>query len=287
MRDHHDGAVEARAQRSSARAPRCRGAPRARRAAARRGRAAGRPRARRACAARPRGRASASRGRRRRARGRRAAHARGPRSPGRRQRPALEQLLLAARAAASSGRGRSPRARRAAPRPSRAPPRARPGRAARRAASSSASRSSPSSCCGRIGDARARGAASRSPASASPRPARIRSSVDLPPPFGPITPMRASGSTSRSSPSRIRREPKLFGDPAEPAAGTCSQPSAAQRTASPRGWRVSQVPALARLEERRLHVPSTNFSEQRGGMPGRPATSGSSRCRGTAGMSGM
>ena len=41
-------------------------------------------------------------------------------------------------------------------------------------------------------------------------PARIFSSVDLPPPFGPTTPIRAFGSTARSAPSRMRREPKDF-----------------------------------------------------------------------------
>ena len=49
-----------------------------------------------------------------------------------------------------------------------------------------------------------------SPASATSSPARMRSSVDLPPPFGPITPRRAPGSTSKSSPLRIEREPKLL-----------------------------------------------------------------------------
>ena len=49
--------------------------------------------------------------------------------------------------------------------------------------------------------------------SAVSSPARMRSSVDLPPPFGPISPRRTPGSTSRSSPSRISREPKLFATP--------------------------------------------------------------------------
>src|SRR5215218_2969178 len=83
----------------------------------------------------------------------------------------------------------------------------RSGRAAR--TDSSAGRASPSTCCGRYASRRPRRCAD-SPASGSSSPARIRISVDFPPPFGPITPTRARRSTSKSSPSRIVREPKLL-----------------------------------------------------------------------------
>ena len=43
--------------------------------------------------------------------------------------------------------------------------------------------------------------------SGSSSPARIRSSVDLPEPLAPTTPMRASSATSRSRPSSTRRAP--------------------------------------------------------------------------------
>ena len=45
------------------------------------------------------------------------------------------------------------------------------------------------------------------------RPATSRMSVVLPDPFGPVTTTNAPGSTSRSSPSRIVREPKLLTRP--------------------------------------------------------------------------
>ena len=52
-----------------------------------------------------------------------------------------------------------------------------------------------------------------SPASGCSSPARIRMSVDLPPPFGPIMPRRTPASMSKSSPPRISREPKLLAMP--------------------------------------------------------------------------
>src|SRR5579871_5738892 len=61
----------------------------------------------------------------------------------------------------------------------------------------------------------------------------MRSSVDLPPPFGPITPTRAPGSTSRSRPSRIWREPKLLRMPrAEMSAMACARYSRGARPSS-------------------------------------------------------
>jgi hypothetical protein len=41
----------------------------------------------------------------------------------------------------------------------------------------------------------------------------MRMTVDLPPPFGPIMPMRARSATSKSSPLRIVRAPKDFETP--------------------------------------------------------------------------
>jgi hypothetical protein len=84
------------------------------------------------------------------------------------------------------------------------------GRAARNVCSES--RASPSICCGRYATTSPRRAVS-SPASGCSSPARIRMSVDLPPPFGPIMPRRTPASTSRSTPRRIEREPKLFAMP--------------------------------------------------------------------------
>ena len=124
---------------------------------------------------------------------------------------AASSVLLPAQQPRACGRGRRP-ARRAAARSvsSSRSSSSRSGRAARSVAS--ASRSSPSSCCGRNATTRPRRWVT-SPASATSSPARMRSSVDLPPPFGPITPMRTPGSTSKSSPSRISREPKLLAMP--------------------------------------------------------------------------
>ena len=122
--------------------------------------------------------------------------------------PALDDLLLAAAADASASPCPSP-ARRAAPRPWRGPTRARRGPGALRAASAARRGRRP-----RAAAAETRARVPRrvviSPASAVSAPVRMRSSVDLPPPFGPMIPMRTPGSTSKSSPSRISREPKLF-----------------------------------------------------------------------------
>ena len=170
---------------------------------------AGTRRARRACAGRRRGRASACRGRRRRGRPPRGARARGPRSPGRRRRSSARCISSWRRSRRVMRSHVRALLGRAAPRPWRAPTRARRGPGALRAASAARRGRRPRAAAAGT-RARARGAVVISPASAVSSPARMRSSVDLPPPFGPMIPMRTPGSTSKSSPSRISREPKLF-----------------------------------------------------------------------------
>ena len=70
-------------------------------------------------------------------------------------------------------------------------------------------RSSPCTCWGRNACTSPRRRVTVPP-SGSSRPARIASSVDLPPPFGPSTPTRMPSASSRSSPSRMRRPPNDF-----------------------------------------------------------------------------
>ena len=90
----------------------------------------------------------------------------------------------------------------------------------------SASRSSPSTICGRWASTSPRRRVTR-PASGVSRPTRIRIKVDLPPPLGPSTPIRAPASTSRSAPRRIARPPKDFVRPR--AASTDMSASVAAR----------------------------------------------------------
>ena len=70
------------------------------------------------------------------------------------------------------------------------------------------------------GRARGRAGAITVPASACSSPARMRSSVDLPPPLGPSTPIREPASTSRSAPRRIARPPKDLVSPRAASWGT-------------------------------------------------------------------
>ena len=123
---------------------------------------------------------------------------------------ALERLLLAGEHPRHPIEvGDHLRRSRAASRARSAPDRARRDRGVRRAPSRAAS--------GRhrqgAGRGRRRATPRRrdtSPPSGASSPARIFSRVDLPPPFGPTTPIRASGSIARSAPSRMRREPNDF-----------------------------------------------------------------------------
>ena len=151
---------------------------------------------------------------RRRSRGRaRRGCAGAPVEAGRRRLPSSARAAPPGRRGAGrSRRGRRPR-RRGRARRRRAPARARRGRAGRHGVSRRGAASSPSTLLRQEGEHEPAPRASPSPASASSSPARMRSSVDLPPPFGPITPMRAPASTSKSSSSRICREPKLFATP--------------------------------------------------------------------------
>src|SRR4051812_30721295 len=112
------------------------------------------------------------------------------------------------------------------------------GRAARTVVS--ASRSSPSTICGRCASTSPRRRVTV-PASGSSKPARIRMSVDFPPPLGPRTPMREPASTSRSAPSRIFRPPKDLVIPRAANCGTdgTSASVAALRTPGNRATRIN------------------------------------------------
>ncbi len=215
--DHHDGAVEVVEQRAQPLA--------ARHVQVRlglveqqhvRAAAPGRRPARRACAARRRARSSASRAARRRSRARAAGRAPRPRRarrPRRVQRASTRSWCARARVIAfRSARQRADRPSRASAACSSSSSATSSGRAARTVASGS--RSSPSTSCGRCASTSPRRRVTV-PASGSSSPATIRSSVDLPPPLGPSTPIREPASTSRSSPRRIARPPKDFVRPAD------------------------------------------------------------------------
>ena len=83
--------------------------------------------------------------------------------------------------------------------------------------------------------ARARGGARPRRRRGARGPARIRSSVDLPPPLGPSTPMRAPAASSRSSPSSTRRPPKVFARPRAERRGTLAMSRPASGGAENRG----------------------------------------------------
>ena len=148
------------------------------------------------------------RARRRRSRARAGGRAPRPRRGRRRPRSSARAPARGAPARGSSRRGRRRGAgRRGAPRRRAGRPRAPPAPAGRRARWRSASRSSPSTICGRWASTSPRRRVTV-PAFGVSSPARIRISVDLPPPLGPSTPIRAPASTSRSAPRRIARPPK-------------------------------------------------------------------------------
>ena len=176
-----------------------------------------------------------------------------------------EQALVVRERAASSRRGR----RRAPGRPaarsaacSSASSIASSGRAARTVAR--ASRSSPSTICGRCASTRPRRRVTV-PASASSRPARMRISVDLPPPLGPRMPIREPASTSRSAPRRMLRPPK---DLVIPRAANCG---------------TDDIPLASRLAARAAIEPAAPPTPDGTSNPHRPRRSRAPRSRGRGG----
>ena len=125
-----------------------------------------------------------------------------------------------------------------------------------RAASTVASgvRSSPATCCGRKACTRPR-RRTTSPASGCSRPARMRSSVDLPPPLGPSTPIREPAASSRSSPSRTRRPPKVFASPRAERSGTLAMTQSASGGA---GSAARRVAPTTMAEPPRIHLPASD-----------------------------
>src|SRR4051794_23745720 len=133
--------------------------------------------------------------------------------------------VIASRSSISAGS-----ARRRSAAPSSASSSATSGRACRTVAS--AARPSPVTSWGMKAATRPRRRVT-SPSSASWRPARIRSSVDLPPPSGPSTPIRAPAASSRSRPSSTRRPPNDFTIPRAERRGTEAIPPRVPTGAAP------------------------------------------------------
>ena len=92
----------------------------------------------------------------------------------------------------------------------------------------------------------------------------MRSSVDLPPPLGPSTPIRAPAASSRSSPSSTRRPPKVFASPRAERRGTLAM----SRPASG-GGRIRGKAGSTRIHGRATPHPHPR-RRPRGPRAGRP-----------------
>src|ERR1700757_2583495 len=118
------------------------------------------------------------------------------------------------------------------------------------------------------GDARVRSLPSKTirPPLGMVSPARQLKKVDLPAPFGPISPMISPALTARSAPATARNSPNFFdtlvASKSLPPSGMASFP---QSVAQPRRHPIPQVEQPARLEPRDQHDDAAvkNVSQSR------------------------